>query len=120
MQSIEAATPKTDTLRVAMIAEQLLQDVPGGIGTYVRAMLRRLPPAGVQLEPVVAMHRVSTLADNGLSHARRLHYPRSLVYRRWMRGRKPSVGGDAALVHAPSLAFPPPDGRPLVVTVHDT
>jgi glycosyltransferase involved in cell wall biosynthesis len=37
-----------------------------------------------------------------------------------MNGRPPAVGGQAAVVHAPSLAFPPPDGRPLVVTVHDT
>jgi glycosyltransferase involved in cell wall biosynthesis len=109
----------THGLRVALVAEQLLQDVPGGIGTYVRAMLRRLPLQGVELEPVVGMHRSGVLASNGLPHARRLSYPRQVLYRRWTKGSGPSVGGDAALVHAPSLAFPPKDGRPLVVTVHD-
>jgi glycosyltransferase involved in cell wall biosynthesis len=106
-------------MRVALVAEQLLQDVPGGIGTYVRALIRRLPPEGVQLEPVTAFHRAATLAQAGLPHARALSMPRQLVYRRWTRGHGPDVGGDAALVHAPSLAFPPHDGRPLIVTVHD-
>jgi glycosyltransferase involved in cell wall biosynthesis len=106
-------------VRVAMVAEQLLQDIPGGIGTYVRAMLRRLPAEGVELEPVVAAHRANALSQSGLSHARRLAFPRQVLYRRWTGGRGPSVGGHAALVHAPSLAFPPRDGRPLIVTVHD-
>jgi glycosyltransferase involved in cell wall biosynthesis len=109
----------TDTFRVAMIAEQLLQDVPGGIGTYVRAMLRRLPVEGVELEPVVAAHPARALSASGLPHARRLGLPRALLYRRWTGGHGPGAGGHAALVHAPSLAFPPRDGRPLVVTVHD-
>ncbi len=109
----------TDAFRVAMFAEQLLQDVPGGIGTYVRAMLRRLPVEGVELEPVVARHRASSLSRSGLPHARRLRLPRTALYRRWTGGHGPSVGGQAALVHAPSLAFPPRDRRPLVVTVHD-
>lgn len=115
----ELASPD-GTLRVSMVAEQLLQPVPGGIGTYARAMLRRLPPTGVALEPVVALHRSGALASAGVPHARRLPLPRSLLYRRWMSGHRPGVGGDAALVHAPSLAFPPRDERPLVVTVHDT
>src|SRR5258706_11530786 len=109
----------TETFRVSMVAEQLLQDIPGGIGTYVRAMLRRLPSEGVELEPVVALHRQSALAGTGLSHARRLSMPRQALYRSWTRGRGPNAGGDGVLVHAPSLAFPPHDGRPLVVTVHD-
>jgi glycosyltransferase involved in cell wall biosynthesis len=109
----------TDGLRVALVAEQLLQDVPGGIGTYVRAMLRRIPFEGVELDPVVARHRTTTLANAGLSHARRLNIPRQVLYQRWTGGHGPAAGGDAALVHAPSLAFPPRDGRPLIVTVHD-
>jgi glycosyltransferase involved in cell wall biosynthesis len=107
------------TVRVSLVAEQLLHDIPGGIGTYVRSLLRRLPTVGVELEPVVALHRRSTLASSGLPHARRIHVPRQLLYRRWMHGHRPSVGGTNALVHAPSMAFPPADGRPLVVTVHD-
>jgi glycosyltransferase involved in cell wall biosynthesis len=109
----------SDRLRVALFAEQLLQDVPGGIGTYVRALLRRLPPSGVELEPVVAMHRFAALTQAGVPHARRLPYPREILYRRWQRGGRPAIGGEASVVHAPSMAFPPRDGRPLVVTVHD-
>lgn len=107
-------------LRVAFVAEQLLEHEPGPIGAYARALMRRLPPTGVALEPVVAWHRSGALSDAGVPHARRLRLPRGSLYRRWMRGRPPSPGGDAALVHAPSLAFPPADGRPLIVTVHDT
>ncbi len=106
-------------MRVAFFAEQLLHDVPGGIGTYVRAMLRRLPAAGVELEPVVAAHRRQTLVGAGLPHARRVPIPRQLLYRRWTRNGRPGIGGSAALVHAPSMAFPPRDERPLIVTVHD-
>lgn len=36
-----------------------------------------------------------------------------------MNGQRPAVGGTAGIVHAPSMAFPAPDTRPLVVTVHD-
>lgn len=108
------------SLRVALVAEQLLEAEPGIIGLYVRALLRRLPPTGVEVEPVVALHRAGALADAGVPHARRLRLPRSMLYRRWMRGRPPAPGKDAAVVHAPSLAFPPKDERPLVVTVHDT
>ena len=106
-------------LRVSLVCEQLLQAVPGGIGTYVRAMLTALPRAGVIVEPVTALHRARELADAGLSHARRLPLPRDALYRRWLRGGRPGVGGKASIVHAPSLAFPRRDGRPLVVTVHD-
>src|SRR5438552_17893291 len=90
--AIDEPDPREGALRVSLIAEQLFQDIPGGIGTYVRALLRRLPPLGVELEPVVARHRTATLASNGLPHARRLRYPRSVVYRRWTRGRGASAG----------------------------
>lgn len=109
----------TDTLRVALIAEQLMQDIPGGIGTYVRALLRRVPAEGVELEPVVARHSSSTLSKFGLPHARTLRFPRTALYRRWAAGRGSKAAGGAALVHAPSLAFPPREDRPLIVTAHD-
>jgi glycosyltransferase involved in cell wall biosynthesis len=111
---------KNTGLRVSMICEQLLQPVPGGIGSYVRAMLRALPRCGIEVEPVVAWHRDATLYDAGLSHARRLRTDRRRLYDHWTKGRRPGVGGTADIVHAPSLAFPARDTRPLVVTVHDT
>lgn len=85
----------------------------------MRALVRRLPPYEVAVEPVAAWHGQKDLHEAGLSQARRLPAPRRLLYRRWARGGRPRAGGDADLVHAPSLAFPPHDGRPLVVTVHD-
>jgi glycosyltransferase involved in cell wall biosynthesis len=109
-----------EPLRVVIVAEQLLEADPGSIGLYVRALMRRLPPTGVELEPVVAWHRLAVLSDAGVPYARRLRRTRSTVYKRWMNGKPPTVGGKAAVVHAPSLAFPPPDDRPLIVTVHDT
>src|SRR5262245_24744993 len=118
MTSSQTTTP--EAIRVALIAEQLLEPDPGPIGAYVRGLLRRLPPAGVALEPVVAMHRTGALSDAGVPHATRLRMPRSSLYHRWSLGRPPVPSGEAVLVHAPSLVFPPPDGRPLVVTVHDT
>lgn len=105
--------------RVTFVCEQLVQPVPGGIGTYVRAMLGALPTWGIEVDPVVAWHRASALREAGLSQARRLNVGRRVLYRRWERGKRPRAGGDGSLVHAPSLAFPPRDSRPLVVTVHD-
>lgn len=110
----------SEALRVDLVAEQLLQPVPGGIGTYVRMLMRTVPRFGVEVEPVVAWHRGAELAEAGLSQARRLRRPRQVLYRRWSRGRRPQAGGHGKIVHAPSLAFPPKDSRPLVVTVHDT
>lgn len=109
----------TPDLRVSLICEQLMQPIPGGIGTYVRGLMSTLPRYGVQLDPVVAWHRPARLAEAGLSQARRLPVTRHALYRRWARRGKPRVGGRADLVHAPSLAFPSRDSRPLVVTVHD-
>jgi glycosyltransferase involved in cell wall biosynthesis len=88
-------------MRVALITEQLRRRVPGGIGTYVRGLLRgtpTLPDRGVWVEP------------------RQWRAPVPLVTRAWERGL---LGGreDIDVVHAPSLAFPP-SRSPLVVTIH--
>jgi glycosyltransferase involved in cell wall biosynthesis len=108
-----------DALRVSLLAEPLISDAPGAVGTYIRALLRRLPREGVQLEPIVAFHRLSTLAENGLPHAYRLSLTRGPLYKRWSRGHGPTAVDEAALMHAPSLTFPPRADKPLVVTVHD-
>ena len=85
-------------LRVALQAGQLDQPVPGGIGRYVEGLLRYLPDAGVTVERF------------GAGRWR---------YEAWHRFRRPAVRVPGDLVHAPSLAVPPPGRRPLVVTVHD-
>jgi glycosyltransferase involved in cell wall biosynthesis len=74
------------------------QAVPGGIGRYVEGLLRYLPDAGVAVERF------------GAGRWR---------YEAWHRFRRPAVRVPGDLVHAPSLAVPPPGRRPLVVTVHD-
>ncbi|HEY0397239.1 MAG TPA: glycosyltransferase family 1 protein, partial [Acidimicrobiia bacterium] len=74
------------------------QPVPGGIGRYVEGLLRHLPEAGM---------RVERFAGDRWR------------YEAWHRFRRPAVRAAGDVVHAPSLAVPPPGRRPLVVTVHD-
>lgn len=88
----------TEGLRVALQSGQLDQAVPGGIGRYVEGLLRHLPEAGVSL---------TRFAGDRWR------------YEAWHRFRRPAVRAAGDLVHAPSLAVPPPGRRPLVVTVHD-
>ena len=88
-------------MRVALHVGQLHQRVPGGIGRYVRSLAGALPAAGVDVEPFGAAR-----------------WP-SLRYELWHRLRHPVVRAAGDVVHATSLAVPPPGSRPLVVTVHD-
>lgn len=106
-------------MRVSLFAEQLLQPIPGGIGTYTRALISQLPPNAVEVERIVTWHRSSDLFEAGLSGAKRMSTGRRYTYKRWETGRGPKLKGSGDLIHAPSLAVPRPDGRPLVVTVHD-
>ena len=85
-------------LTVALQAGQLDQPVPGGIGRYVEGLVRHLPAAGVAVERFAGGR---------------------WRYEAWHRFRRPAVRTAGDLVHAPSLAVPPPGRRPLVVTVHD-
>ena len=85
-------------LTVALQAGQLDQPVPGGIGRYVDGLVRHLPEAGVGVERFAGGR---------------------WRYEAWHRFRRPVVRAPGDLVHAPSLAVPPPGRRPLVVTVHD-
>ncbi|HEV7525629.1 MAG TPA: glycosyltransferase family 1 protein [Acidimicrobiia bacterium] len=105
-------------MKVAVHAGQLLQPVPGGIGRYEIALLRRLPDLGVHAVAFAAGPRPRSVA-------RRVPWvdlgpPRgSLRYELWHRLQRPRVLIEADVVHAPSLAVPPVRGRPLVVTAHD-
>lgn len=106
-------------MRVDLWSEQLLQPIPGGIGTYVRSLIRWLPRHGVEVAPVVASHGANQLWSAGLSGAARVRGPRKYVYRRWETGSGPVPDGGGQLIHAPSLAIPPSGSKPLVATVHD-
>ncbi len=120
-----SADGPADTLRrmttplVGLVAEQLFQRPSGGIGTYVKGLLRTLPAAGVEVRPVVARHGDQELADSDLSGAIRLTLPRTALYEAWGRLGRPTVPGTLDLIHATSLAYPFAERRPIVVTVHD-
>jgi glycosyltransferase involved in cell wall biosynthesis len=115
--------------RVGVVAEQLFAPVPGGIGRYVRALVRHLEPeaaaGGGALRWVVARHGPEQVAAAGLPPAqtRTLAWPGRLASRAWVELRRPrlpaAVLGELDLVHATSAAVPPPRGSPLVATVHD-
>ena len=102
---------------VALHVGQLLQPVPGGIGRYVRALLPCLPGAGVEPVAFAAGPRPEGLGDVRYEDLGRPRGP--LRYEAWHRLRWPAVRVAGDVVHATSLAVPPPGGRPLVVTVHD-
>lgn len=95
------------------MAEQLRRRVPGGIGTYVRALADEVP------DVTLWASRGDTLGTLG---ARMVASPlpsRALVWA-WDRGFAAAPAG-YDVVHAPSLAVPPRPGGgvPLTVTVHD-
>jgi glycosyltransferase involved in cell wall biosynthesis len=105
-------------VRVALIAEQVLAPVPGGIGRYtaeLAAALTRTSPAD-RVTAWTAWHRGAAMPP-GLDGPRRLPLPRRALIAAWERGVGP-VPRDADLVHAPSLLMPP-RRLPLVVTIHD-
>ncbi|HEY3239865.1 MAG TPA: glycosyltransferase family 1 protein, partial [Acidimicrobiia bacterium] len=88
------------TIRVALHTGQLRQPVPGGIGRYVDGLVAHLPTGGIDVEPFTG----------GRWHGQA-----------WQRLRRPALRlpADVDVVHAPSLAVPPPGRHPLVVTIHD-
>ena len=111
-----------------MTVEQLWQPVPGGSGTYIRALAAELAA-----RPEISVTGVRARGQAGSSHlpealplaASRL--PRWALYEAWGRLRQPTVPRTAAmrrggltydLVHATTWAIPP-RSAPLVVTVHD-
>lgn len=89
-------------MRVLVVAQQLRRPAPGGIGTYVRELVRALP------DDVEA-----TMFDGPTS------LPVPLVTRAWDRGLLRAPGG-YDILHAPALAAPAPrDTTPFVVALHD-
>jgi len=110
-------------ISVALHVGQLRQPVPGGIGRYVRGLLEGLAEPDVAGEvhvvpfaagprPIDHDHRLDGYVDLGRPTGR-------VRYELWHRLRRPAVRVPCDLVHAPSLAVPPPGRAPLVVTVHD-
>lgn len=104
-------------MQVAVHVGQLLQPVPGGIGRYVSNLVDALPGAGLEVVAFAAGPRPRGLAAGSYFDLGRPRGP--WRYEAWARLRRPALGVPGAVVHATSLAVPPPGGRPLVVTIHD-
>jgi len=107
-------------MRVAIHAGQLLQPVPGGIGRYLLRLLSHLPPESVDPVAFAAGPRPGEVGAG--TEWIDIGAPRgSLRYEMWHRVRRPRLcmPGAVDVVHAPSLAVPPPGRLPLVVTIHD-
>jgi glycosyltransferase involved in cell wall biosynthesis len=110
-------------VRVALITEQLLAPVPGGVGRYTRELGAALAATAGDTDSVsgwTAWHRDLAGAQiAGVAGPRRLALPRRALSAAWARGLGPAPRM-ADIVHAPSPLLPPRRGRPLVVTIQDT
>lgn len=113
-----------------MTVEQLWQPVPGGSGTYIRALASALSDrddvtlTGVRARPVDAG---SAGADGLPIEVVASRLPRRVLYDAWHRLRRPHLprpvtmrtsGLGYDVIHATTWAIPP-RSAPLVVTVHD-
>ena len=103
-------------MKVAIHVGQLQQPIPGGIGRYVRSMLRELPAQGVTPIAFAAGAKPRGITGEYID----LGWPNgSMRYEAWHRWQRPRVRIATDLVLAPSLAIPPVLTTPLVVTAHD-
>ena len=108
--------------RVAVVVEQLWQDVPGGSGTYIVELTRALRAGGARLAGIAARHSSDpvglSLPSLPLQFSR---LPRRLLYDSWNYLGRPLAEAalpGAQVVHATTWAVPGTH-LPLVVTVHD-
>lgn len=121
-------TEPTTPLSVALTVEQLWQPVPGGSGTYVRALVSALGERPeVRTTGIRARPGGETTVDPLPVALAASRLPRRYLYESWGRLRRPAVPRTAAdraagrryhVVHATTWAVPP-RSAPLVVTVHD-
>lgn len=110
--------------RVLLVAEQLRRTVPGGIGTYVRGLVQGLQAMDDDGPEVVAWasrhpgrEQPDRVAQLGLSTVTS-RLPGPLLTRAWDHGISGRRGA-ADVLHATSLAVPPPGGLPTTAFVHD-
>ncbi|NLT26857.1 MAG: glycosyltransferase family 4 protein [Microbacteriaceae bacterium] len=116
---------------LGFILDQLLGDVPGGIGRYTENLAREVikrAPEGTRVEGLTAMitaEQEQQLYDrlHGLSSIRSAKLTRRALSKSWQHGLLTNAYG-GGLVHAPSLYAPMRDKASgdltqLVVTVHD-
>ncbi|MDO4888421.1 MAG: glycosyltransferase family 1 protein [Actinomycetaceae bacterium] len=103
-------------LRLAIVAEQLFQAVPGGSGRYIEELTRAFD-ADVRALGITA----TASGSRSRLPLRPARLPRQILYPLWNAGRGPrpetiAPGGD--VVHATTWAIPP-TSLPLAVTIHD-
>ncbi len=110
-------------MKVVLVAEQLRRTVPGGIGTYVRGLVKGLGDMG-SAGPDLALwasrlpaRRDDPVAGLGLPTVVS-PLPSAALVKAWDEGWS-AYAGEADVVHAPSLAVPPRRRTPLAVAVHD-
>ena len=108
-------------IRLAMVAEQLFQAVPGGSGRYIEELVRACPSVREHhdVRPV-GLTATATGTVSGLP-LRPVGIPRNALYTLWTLAGHPRAERtlpNADVVHATTWAIPP-TRRPLVVTVHD-
>jgi len=108
---------------VGLVVEQLRQEVPGGIGTYVLGLLAGLSEIAGDLDlgvRLVATAPPSAPGEDRLAGTpfplQTVGLPHRVAVAAWSRGFYPVRGVD--LLHATSL-LQPPGGACSVVTVHD-
>lgn len=112
---------------VAMLADQVFADAPGGMATY----LRRLVPALVDADPSLDVALFHARADGARPEpwmrrfwTEELTEPIQRLYPAWAIARRPRLPESLSrrdILHSPlPVAVPPPGPRQrLVVTVHD-
>ena len=116
-------------LGAGVVVQQLFAPVPGGIGRYVRELVRHLPAAAAadrgEVRWIAASVPRRRLAAAGLDPAATLRQrlPGRLATRAWVELRRPRLPArllaGLCVVHATSAAVPPTGRLPLVATVHD-
>jgi len=111
-------------VKVALVVEQAWHEVPGGTARSILETLHALRQrSDVDVAPVAARHPAP--ADQPWTvppPVRYLPLPRIALYEGWQRLRRPAVQrvtGPVDVVHATTMAIPPPGDAALVVTVHD-
>jgi len=109
--------------RVLVVVEQLRRAAPGGIGTTALGLLDGLRRVGPDVSDRVDLYASRPRRGPDPLHA--LGYPvvtvpipGPVLTRAWDRGRLPAPR-HVSVVHAVSLAFPPPRRAALVVQVND-
>lgn len=106
------------TLALAVVLEQALAPVPGGVGRYAVELTRALADGG-GVTSWTAWHRDTSAARiPGVAGPTRLPLGNRALSLAWQYGLGPGPRG-ADVVLAPSLLAPPRRRTPLLVVVHD-